>query len=104
MGNVRTTDLDGEVYGSGKEAEDARNFILAVRAGEYLLYKHHVWITLPSGNKMELDHVLVDKTFKVHVFDTKAFDDKTQKYLSTREWKNKAKEFKAAYGFDIKII
>lgn len=102
--NHPTASLEGERFDSGKEAEDARNFTLAVRAGEYILYRHHVMIKLPSGNRLELDHVVIDNQMRVRIFDTKAQDKKTGKFLITREWKNKAKEFKAAYGFEIQII
>jgi hypothetical protein len=99
--NVRTKDPDGEVYDSGKEAADAVKFAQAVKAGEYVLYAHHVRVTLPSGNKLELDHVLINNQFQVEVYDTKALDYKTGKYISTPDWKNKAKEFKAAFGIEI---
>lgn len=102
--NVIVKDPGGEVYDSGKEAADAANLALAVRSGEYLAYIHHLVVKLPSGNKLELDHVLINNMLQVEVFDSKAFDEKTQKYLSTPEWKAKAKEFKAKFGFEIKRI
>jgi hypothetical protein len=102
--NIRTKDPDGETYDSGKEAEDARKFFQAVMAGEYLLYKHHLGVKLPSGNRMVLDHVLINKWMQLEVYDSKAFDKKTGKYLMTDDWRNKANEFKRAFNIEIKSI
>ncbi len=102
--NKPTRELDGELYDSGKEAEDARKFVYGVMAGEYILYKHHVTVKLPSGSRLELDHLLVDNQFKVRVFDTKPFDVKSQKFRCTPEWKVKAREFEQHYGIKIELI
>ena len=102
--NIRTKDPDGETYDSGKEAEDARKFAQAVMSGEYLLYKHHLRVKLPSGNVMVLDHFLVNKWMQIEVCDSKALDKKTGQYRMTADWKNKANEFKRAFGIEIKSI
>jgi hypothetical protein len=96
--------LDGQNYGSGKEAEDALKFTQAVMAGEYFYYIHDMLITLPSGNKMRLDHVLINKKMQVEVYDTKAYDIIRQKFRCEDDWEVKAREFKTVYGFAIKLI
>lgn len=102
--NKQTTEPDGEHYGSGAEAATARGFIQGVANGDYVLYKHNVRVKLPSGNVMVIDHFYVDNKLQSHWGDTKAWDIKTQKYLVTRAWKNKAKEFKAAFGIEIELL
>jgi hypothetical protein len=99
--NVRTKDPDGEVYDSGKEAADAVKFSQAVRAGEYILYKHHVMINLPGSIKMELDHFLVNNQMQIEIYDSKSSDGQATK---TRDWVNKKKLFEATYGIKIGII
>ena len=99
--NIKVKDPDGETYDSGKEAKDARDFTLAVRAGEYLLYKHHLVVPLPGGIQIELDHFLLNKKFQPEVFDTKSEDGKATK---TRDWINKKKLFEDTYHICIKII
>jgi hypothetical protein len=93
-GNVRQGDFD-----SGKEAEDAYKFMMAVRAGEYVAYLHHVTVSLPGNIKMELDHLLINNQLEVEVFDSKGGHA-----TLTRDWKNKAKLFKATYGKEIRVI
>jgi hypothetical protein len=102
--NKPTTDLDGEHYDSGLESKHARDFTLAVRAGEYVLYKHHVTFTLAGGVKIEVDHLVIDQQGKVHCFDSKALDKKTGKHRFHPGFKNKMKQFKEQTGIEIEII
>jgi hypothetical protein len=102
--NEPVTGADGETYGSGKEAADAQNFILAVHAGKYVLYAHHVRVKLPAGIIMELDHLVVDDQLKVWVFETKGISKKTGKPRMTRDWRNKQKLFEEKYHLKIQII
>jgi hypothetical protein len=97
-GNVGQ-DSAGMHFDSGKEAEDAHKFMMAVRAGEYIAYLHHVTVSLPGNIKMELDHLLINNQLEVEVFDSKGGNATV-----TRDWKNKAKLFKATYGKEIGII
>lgn len=96
-------EIDGERYGSKKEAKDAQNFSLAVRQGEYYLYIHHFIVKLPGSIKMELDHLLINNKLEIEVYETKALDKKG-KFRMTRDWRNKQKLFEATYGIKIKII
>ena len=102
-GNIRTS-MEGMSFDSGKESVDAGNFMLAVRGGAYIAYLHHVNVTLPSGNRLELDHLLIDKQMKVQIFDSKAWDVEKRKFIVTEAWKNKAREFKLAFGIEIQVI
>jgi hypothetical protein len=96
--NIRQ-EAAGMHFDSGKEAEDAYKFMVGVRAGEYLVYLHHVTVSLPGNIKMELDHLLINNQLEIEVFDSKGGDATV-----TRDWKNKAKLFKATYGKEIRII
>lgn len=102
--NRHVTDLDGEKYDSGAEAEHAQQFNQAVKAGKYLVYLHHVTVILPGDVKMELDHVLLTNDLKVEVYDTKFIDKKTGKFVYTKTWLNKKKTFEAVYGLEVKLI
>ena len=68
--NVRTM-MDGMSFDSGKEAVDAQKFMLAVRAGEYIAYLHHVRFPLPGRTYYEADHVLINNDLTVSVYDSK---------------------------------
>jgi hypothetical protein len=89
----------GMHFDSGKEAEDAQKFLMGVAAGEYIAYLHHVVVSLPGDIKMELDHLVINNRLEVEVFDSKG-----GKATLTRDWKNKAKLFRATYGKEIQII
>ncbi|MDD5511385.1 MAG: hypothetical protein PHI12_11350 [Dehalococcoidales bacterium] len=102
--NKPATDLSGETYGSGREAEDARKFVQAVMAGEYLAYHHHLKVKLPGGVIMELDHVLINNKLQVEVFDTKLFDEKKQKFICTDKWRTKQRVFEDVFGIKIQLI
>lgn len=102
--NIRVTDPDGEKYDSGQEAADASRFVAGVRSGEFLMYKHHVPVSLPGGIRMVIDHIVVTKSFQVELYDTKAWDEKTQRYLVTPDWRNKQKLFQDTFGIKIGII
>jgi hypothetical protein len=100
FGNRRQI-IDGEVYDSGKESSDAGKFKLGVRNGDYILYIHHFVVPLPGGYDIEIDHYLVNSKLQQEFYDSKSEDGKA---TVTRLWINKKKAFKAAYGFDIKIL
>jgi hypothetical protein len=107
--NVRNTDPDGETYDSGIEADHARKFSLAVHAGEYLFYMHHVVFPLPGGIKIEIDHFLgkIDKVnYKIvhECYDSKALDKQTGRHRFTPEWRNKQKLFEETYHIPIGTI
>ncbi len=103
-GNIQRL-IDGETYGSGKEAVDAQNFRLAVKAGEYIAYLHHVrFPLLDDGTYYEADHVLINNDLTVSVLDTKAFNQKTGKYLVTDKFSLKRRMFRQKYHQDIKLI
>ncbi|MDD5700630.1 MAG: hypothetical protein PHU23_01155 [Dehalococcoidales bacterium] len=102
--NTRVTDPDGEKYDSGKEAEDARNFSLAVRAGEYLFYKHHFTVPLKGGVKFIIDHMLVNNQMQLEFFDSKPYDDRKQKFICEDDFVVKKKTFEDMYGFKLTLI
>ena len=102
--NIKHMDPDGEVYGSGREAEHARIFVKAVQSGEYIAYLHHLWVTLPGGIRIELDHVLINNKFQIEVFDSKLYDEHDQKFICTDKWRVKQKLFEGTYGIKIQLI
>jgi hypothetical protein len=85
-------------FDSGKEAADAQKFMLAVRAGEYIAYLHHVRFPLRAGIVYEADHVLITLKAEVEVYDTKTEGTKTQSYRMKR------KLFRERYGMEIREI
>jgi len=103
-GNIQHV-IDGERYGSGKEAVDAQNLRLAVKAGEYAAYFHHVrFRLLDDGTYYEADHVLINNDLTISVLDSKAFDVKTGEFRSTEKFRLKRKMFMQKYGHDIELI
>ncbi len=96
--NVRQT-LDGMSFDSGKEAVDAQNFMLAVRAGEYIAYLHHVRFSLAGGIVYEADHVLINNDLTVDVFDSKGSNA-----VITKEYRLKRKLFRDRYKKEIREI
>jgi len=91
--------MDGMSFDSGKEAVDARNFMLGVRDGEWVAYLHHVRFPLPGNTYYEADHVLINKDLTVSIFDSKAVPQQ-----SRREYKLKKKLFAEKYHKEITEI
>jgi len=101
--NVVTGDFSGERYGSKKEEQDAADFRMQVFAREIYAYIHHLVVDLPGGVKMELDHFIITKDLKIEVYETKALNKKG-KFIKTRDWRNKQKQFEDKYEIQIKLI
>ncbi len=93
------TKMDGMTFDSGKEATDARNFMLAVRAGAYIAYLHHVRFPLTAGIVYEADHLLIENDLTVSVYDSKGPDA-----VITKEYRLKKKLFKEKYGKEIEEV
>ncbi len=96
--NVRVVSGDMS-FDSGKEAVDAQNFMLAVRAGEYIAYLHHVRFPLPGSISYIADHVLINNDLTVSIFDSKG-----AKAVITKEYRLKKKLFAERYGKEIQEI
>ncbi len=96
--NVRVA-MDGMSFDSGKEATDAQNFMLGVRAGEWIAYLHHIRFPLPGRTYYEADHVLINNDLTISVYDSKG-----PEAVITKEYRLKKKLFAEKYGKEIEEV
>jgi hypothetical protein len=102
--NVMHFGPDGERYDSGLEAKHAQEFTLAVRSGEYVAYFHSLPVPLPGNQVLIIDHVLINKQFQLEVYDSKPYDEKTQRFRCEDDFIVKKKVFEDIYKKEIKLI
>ena len=102
--NVRS-EMAGMTFQSGHEAEVIGNLMVAEerRAGVFGL-RLQVRFPLPGGKFYDADATYIDGKIQPHVIDAKAFNLKTGKYLLTREFRSKRRQFRELYGHDIELL
>jgi hypothetical protein len=91
--NIRT-ELNGRTYASGKEAKRAQDLQLMEKAGEIFNLGYQVKFPLFGGVSYVADFVYLDDILQPVIEDSKG--------TRTREYINKAKQFKAKYGIAIR--
>ena len=94
--NVRAS-MDGMSFDSGKEATDARAYMVGVKNGVWIAYLHHVRFPLAGGTYYEADHVLINNDLTVSVCDSKGG-------IRTKEYRLKKKLFEERYHKEITEI
>ncbi len=102
--NTRET-FRGMSFQSGHEMEVCAKFVLLDErhAGVHGL-RLQVDFLLPGGIVYRADGTYLDDRLEGRVFDAKAWDVKTQKFLRTAEYRLKRKLFKAVYGKEIEEL
>lgn len=94
-GNVRTV-ARGLRFDSGKEAKAMTKLIKMDEAHEIFSLRLQVKFPLPGGNSYIADAVYIDKYMNIHIVDAKGY--------ATKEFKVKAKAFRAEYGIEIELL
>ena len=94
-GNARTI-AKGLKFQSGKEANEISKLITLDEKHEIFGLRLQVKFPLPGGNSYIADAVYIDKYMNIHIVDVKGY--------STKEFRIKAKAFKAEYGHVIELI
>ena len=102
--NVRT-EMAGMTFQSGHEAAVIGNLMTAEehRAGVFGL-RLQVRFPLPGGKFYDADATYLDEHLKSHVIDAKGWNQKTQKYILTAEFRSKRRQFRELYGQEIELL
>jgi len=99
--NAQRTEYNGVTYDSKKEAEYAQLLDAKVTACDLSYWLRQVPFDLPGGVKYRADFVTFEQVadtslYDVHVIDAKGYQ--------TKEFKIKAKLFRAKYGQEIELV
>jgi hypothetical protein len=104
--NVRT-EYEGMLFASRREAERAFFLIHRQAAREIFALCYGVDFPLEGGVVYRADFVYiepVDGRLEVVIEDVKGWDEKKGTWYQTREFKNKARQFKARYKYEIRLV
>lgn len=94
--HAERAEFKGHIYPSKKQARDARDLFLRLKAHDIICYCEEVPFELQGGIKYRADFVVVENDFSVHILDSKG--------IQTKEFRLKRKLFREKYGRDIEVL